>query len=243
MSPANRLKVLYRLALAPIRGTTHAERLESFYRDQAAHYDRTRAGLLLGRRELVESLPVPDAGVWVELGGGTGENLEYLGGRSSRLSRIYVVDLSPSLLEVARRRMEALGWSNVEIVRADATTFAPPVEAVDVVTFSYSLTMIPNWFSAVDHARRMLRPGGTIGVVDFYVSRKHPAPGRTRHPWTTRAFWPLWFALDNVHPSPDHVEYLHHRFEPTHFSEHRGGTAGLPLARIPYYRFIGTKPR
>ena len=56
---------------------------------------------------------------------------------------------------------------------------------MDVVTFSYSLTMIPDWFLAVDHAWRLLRPGGTIGVVDFYVSRKHPDPGWRRHPWST----------------------------------------------------------
>lgn len=235
------LKVLYRLALAPIRGESHAERLESFYRDQADLYDRSRAGLLRGRRELMEMLPVPDAGVWAEMGGGTGANLEHLGQRRPRLSKVYLVDLSPSLLGVARRRRESLGWTNVELVQADATTFTPPVEAVDVVTFSYSLTMIPDWFSAIDRAWELLRPGGVIGVVDFYVSRKHPAPGRTRHPWLTRAFWPAWFAFDNVFPSPDHVEYLHQRFDPVHFSEHRGGIKHPPIARVPYYRFIGTK--
>ncbi len=235
------LKVLYRLALAPIRGKSHAERLESFYRDQADLYDRSRAGLLRGRRELMEMLPVPDAGVWVEMGGGTGANLEHLGQRRQRLSKIYLVDLSPSLLDVARRRKETLGWTNVELVRADATTFTPPVKAVDVVTFSYSLTMIPDWFAAMDRARELLRPGGVIGVVDFHVSRKHPAAGRARHPWLTRTFWPAWFAFDNVYLNADHVEYLHQRFEPVHFSEHRGGMKHPPVARVPFYRFIGTK--
>ena len=51
----------------------------------------------------------------------------------------------------------------------------PPEAPVDVVTFSYSLTMIPDWFAAIENALRMLRPGGQIGVVDFYVSRKYPA--------------------------------------------------------------------
>lgn len=235
------LKLLYKLALAPIRGASHAERLESFYREQADHYDRSRAGLLHGRRELMELLPVPDAGVWVEMGGGTGENLEHLGEHRARLSKVYVVDLSPSLLDIARRRKDSSGWSNVEIVQADATTFAPPAGPVDVVTFSYSLTMIPDWFAAIDRAWELLRPGGTIGVVDFHVSRKHPAPGRTRHPWPARAFWPAWFARDNVFLSPDHVEYLHHRFEPVHFSEHRAGIYHLSAPRIPYYQFVGTK--
>lgn len=235
------LKLLYKIALAPIRGSSHAERLESFYRDQAHDFDRSRANLLAGRRELMQSLPVPESGVWVEMGGGTGENLEHLGERRSRLSKVYIVDLSPSLLDIARRRKDASGWSNVELARADATTFEPPAGPVDVVTFSYSLTMIPDWFAAVDHAWKLLRPGGTIGVVDFHVSRKHPGPGRARHPWTTRAFWPAWFARDNVFPSPDHVEYLHHKFEVVHFSESRVRLKHAPTIGIPFYRFIGSK--
>lgn len=246
MSIVTDLKVLYKVALAPIHGASHPERLESFYSDQAEHYDRSRAGLLHGRRELMESLPAPRGGVWVEMGGGTGENLEHLGRRRERLSRIYVVDLSPSLLAIAQRRKDTSEWINVELAKADATTFAPPAGPADVVTFSYSLTMIPDWFKAIDRAWEILRPGGSIGVVDFYVSRKHPARGRARHPWTTRTLWPAWFASDNVFLTPEHVEYLHHRFEPVEFSEHLGEhrvvTRYAPAVRIPFYRFIGTKP-
>lgn len=127
-------------------------------------------------------------------------------------------------------------------MQANATTFTPPVGAADVVTFSYSLTMIPDCFAAVDRAWELLRPGGVIGGgVDFYVSRKHPAPGRAHHPRLTRAFWPAWSAFDSVFLSPDHVEYLHQRFESIHFSEYHGGFKHPPIARVPYYRFIGTK--
>lgn len=99
-------------------------------------------------------------------------------------------------------------------MQVDATTFTPPVGAAEVVTFSYSLTMIPDWFAAVARAWERLRPGGVISIIDFYVSRKHPAPGRAHHPRLTRAFWPAWFAFDSVFLSPDHyVEYLHQRFE------------------------------
>lgn len=238
MPLAAALKLLYKIVLAPIRGSSHAERLESFYRDQADDYDRSRAGLLHGRRELMDLLPAPEGEVWVEMGGGTGE---HLGERRSRLSKVYIVDLSPSLLDIARRRKHTLGWSNVELIQADATTFEPPVGPVDVVIFSYSLTMIPDWFAAVDHAWELLRPGGTIGVVDFHVSRKHPSLGRVRHRWTSRAFWPTWFARDNVFLSPDHIEYLHHRFEAVHFSEEWIRIKHAPGVRIPFYRFVGSK--
>ena len=242
MSFASDLKILYHMALKPVRGRTHAERLESFYGDQAAGYDSFRARLLKGRTELCADAPVPAGGVWIDMGAGTGANVEFMGDKLKTLSKVYLVDLSPGLLKVANQRIADRGWTNVETREADATTVSVPEGQVDLVTFSYSLTMIPDWFAAIDHARELLKPGGHIGAVDFYVARKWPDEGRARHSWLTRTFWPTWFASDNVHPSPDHVPYLHRRFEPVHFSEHRAKVPYLPLTRVPYYRFIGRKP-
>jgi S-adenosylmethionine-diacylgycerolhomoserine-N-methlytransferase len=78
------LKVLYHLVLRPVRGHDHASRLESFYAGQAEDYDRFRRRLLQGRQELWSRLEVPEGGVWVDLGGGTGSNLELLGERLAR---------------------------------------------------------------------------------------------------------------------------------------------------------------
>ena len=234
------LRVLYHLVLKPVRGKSHADRLENFYGGQAEAYDDFRKRLLRGREELYRELAVPDGGVWVELGGGTGSNLEFLGDRIHKLSKVYVVDLADSLLKVADRRAKELGWTNVETVSADATKWQPRGGA-DVVTFSYSLTMIPDWFLAIQNASDMLREGGSLGVVDFYVSRKFPEDGMQQHNWFTRNFWPMWFGNDNVFPSADHVPYLRRRLAPTHFSEHRAKVPYLPLIRVPYYNFIGKK--
>lgn len=84
-------------------------------------------------------------------------------------SRVYLVDFSPSLCEVARKRFERLGWSNVIVVCQDARKFRledyeegplgvktparspslgyfsqPPAEygGADLITMSYSLSMI-----------------------------------------------------------------------------------------------------
>lgn len=104
-------------------------------------------------------------------------------------------------------------------MEADATTFQPNTGPVDVVTFSYSLTMIPDWSVALENALRMLGPGGSIGIVDFYVSHKYPSPGHQRHGWFTRSFWPIWFATNDVFLSPDHVPFLHRHFECLLFEE------------------------
>jgi S-adenosylmethionine-diacylgycerolhomoserine-N-methlytransferase len=235
------LRVLYHLLAKPVRGADHAARLESFYGGQAEAYDDFRRRLLQGRAELYTSIPFPAGGVWVDLGGGTGSNLEPLADKIPHAGNVYVVDLCASLLEVARKRFAARGWSNVEAVEADATTFRPPQGTADVVTFSYALTMIPDWFAAVENALAMLKPGGHIGVVDFYVGRKYPADGLARHSWLTRSFWPVWFASDNVFPSADHLPYLQRHFETEQLVEQRAKVPYMPLMRVPYYRFVGLK--
>jgi len=235
-------KILYHLALKPVRGKNHAERMESFYGGQAEAYDDFRRRLLNGREAMLESIPWPAAdGVWVDMGGGTGFNIAAMESRVPQMKSVYLVDLSTSLLKVARDRFDQKGWSHVRTVEADATTFTPDEGSADVVTFSYSLTMIPDWFAAMENALRILKPGGTIGVVDFYVARKFPAEGRTRHRWFTRSFWPVWFGNDNVFPSPDHLPFLEKHFETISCSESRGKVPYIPLIRMPYYRYVGRK--
>lgn len=235
------LKILYHFTMKPIRGRDHAARLESFYSGQAEAYDDFRRRLLQGRQELWDALEVPAGGVWVDMGGGTGANLEYFGDRIGQLRKVYVVDLARSLLNVAQRRIEQRGWTNAETVEADATRYQPLEAPVDVVTFSYSLTMIPDWFAALENACAMLRPGGQIGVVDFYVSRKYPAEGLRRHSWFNRSFWPVWFSGDNVYPCKDHLPYLQQHFETLRLEERRAKVPYMPLVRTPYYLFVGRK--
>lgn len=236
------MKILYHMLFKKVSGKDHAQRMESFYGGQAQNYDDFRKRLLQGREALWQTLPRPAQGVWVDMGGGTGANLENFGDSIHQLKSVYVVDLSTSLLGVATDRARQRGWNNVQAVAADATTFCPPEGYADVVTFSYSLTMIPDWFAAIENAYRILKPGGLIGVVDFYVSRKFPAEGLKRHGWFARALWPTWFATDNVFPSPDHLPFLRHHFQPQHLTESRSKLPYVPLLRTPYYIFVGQKP-
>jgi len=235
------LQVLYHLAVTRGRGASQQERLENFYRGQAGHYDDFRKRLLHGRQELVDALPLEPGTIWVDLGGGTGANLEMAGRRLGALRRVYVVDLCRPLLNVADERARRNGWQNVSVIHADATTFAPDEGQADIVTFSYSLTMIPEWYAAIENARQMLRPGGIIGVADFYVSQKHPAPGLVTHPWATRKGWPAWFDNDNVYLSPDHLPWLRRHFDQVDLHEYRAPVPFIPLLRVPYYRFLGRK--
>jgi hypothetical protein len=95
------LRILYHLVVHPGRATSPAERLEQFYHHQAESYDAFRQRFLHGRREMIQALALPDGGCWLDLGGGTGHNLEYRAEQLPRLRKVTVVDLCPSLLRVA----------------------------------------------------------------------------------------------------------------------------------------------
>lgn len=236
------IRILWQLLLSPVRGDTHAERLESFYGRQAADYDSFRARMLHGRNELMSWINFPAAAVWVDMGAGTGHNFAVVSDRLDSNGNVHLVDLSKSLLEVARHRVRQADRADVQFHHADATLFELPNASVDVVTFCYSLTMIPDWFEAISVAERILKPGGTIAVADFYVSRKYALQGSRQHPWLSRTFWSLWFAADNVFLSGDHLAMLRRRFDCQRCEESLGSVPYLPLLRAPYYLFLGRKP-
>jgi len=240
MKPLAEARVLLALARGTPRAGSHAEQLQRFYAPQAETYDAFRERLLHGRRELVDLLPAAARDRIVELGAGTGRNLEFFGPRLEQLDQVDAVDLCPALLDVARRR-----WAHVpkvRVVEADATRYVP-AQPVDVVYFSYALTMIPDWRSAVDNALAMLRPGGTLGMVDFYLPAAHGGEGRlSRHARTNR-FWRAWFAHDGVRLSEEHLPYLRSHLVVDACLERAGAVPYLPWLRVPHYILVGRKPR
>jgi S-adenosylmethionine-diacylgycerolhomoserine-N-methlytransferase len=242
---AGRLADDARILLALLRGRgrrgSHAERLQAFYGPQSERYDAFRERLLHGRAELMARLDVPAGGHVVELGAGTGRNLLYLDETPGRcgidaLGRADLVDLCPSLLAIARRRFAGRG--NVHVSEADACRWRPDAP-VDRVCLSYALTMIPDWRGAIDNAVSMLRPGGRLGVVDFYVSSAAPPPGLVRHDRFTRSFWPRWFAHDGVQLDGERLAVLRERMPDHDLIERRASVPYLPRLRVPYYLFIG----
>lgn len=253
------------MTAAGTEGISHQEQLEAFYADQvrsydvlvmrgawgearpegkrraqAELYDKYRHRMLHGRRQMMLRMPAPKGGVWVDLGGGTGSNLEYMRPSMSRFRRVVVVDLTPSLAEVSRRRVHERGWSSfVDIVVGDATDPSlprlPEEGTADVVTLSYAISMIPNWKDAILNARRMLRPGGVICVCDFTVD---PA----RQSRLSQAFWKRLFKLDHVHLSEEHTAFLQREFKTHELTIDYGGFPYVPSSvKAPFFWFIGEK--
>ncbi|HEY0178216.1 MAG TPA: class I SAM-dependent methyltransferase [Dokdonella sp.] len=230
--------VLARLLRGMPRAATHADALGAFYAPQSAQYDRFRERLLAGRAELIASLVLPERAHVVELGGGTGRNAEFFGAALARIERIEIVDLCRPLLARARERARSI--PQLHAIEADATTYRPQ-RAADAVILSYALTMIPDWRGALANAAAMLKPGGTLAVVDFYVSPARAARGAVQHDASTRRFWPAWFRHDGVRLSAAHLPALRALLPRHDVVEARAPVPYLPFARVPYYRFVGRK--
>jgi S-adenosylmethionine-diacylgycerolhomoserine-N-methlytransferase len=235
MSPvelADDLRILWRLLRGQPSTGTHAERLEGFYAPQADRYDAFRARLLHGREALIEALEIPAGARVVELGCGTGSNLDALGKVRplETLGSVQLVDLCPPLLEFARRRTSM--HSNVTVIEADATLWQP-TQAVDRVFLSYALTMMPDWRTVLANAYAMLAPGGRLGIVDFHLPEAGSRVGNL--------FWQRWFAHDGVHLSSQHLTVLKTLFDQAHMEQRRASIPYLPRLRAPYYLFVGIK--
>ncbi|KAL4909694.1 hypothetical protein BDW74DRAFT_186212 [Aspergillus multicolor] len=225
--------------------------LESFYKKQASVYDTTRNRLLQGRNEMLAlvaaQLKTKPKGerIWVDVGGGTGWCIEAMSAFVNVpdfFSTVYLVDLSPSLCEVARKRFHRLGWKNVQVVCEDARTFCPPRKA-NLITMSYSLSMLPDYYPVIDSLTSLLATDGVIGVVDFYAQSRQDFGGRNyigghtgRHVnWLIRSFWRAWFRLDHIWLGTGRRDYLEFKFGTTLTVNARNRGLGW----IPYYIWIG----
>lgn len=163
-------------AESPVHG--HKQTMERMYRVQRHFYDFTRRYYLLGRDRLIYKLAPPRGGTILEIGCGTGRNLVKTA-ENYPDARLFGVDISDEMLKsagqsIARHGLEA----KVRIAQADALSFNPERvfgrSSFDRIYFSYTLSMIPDWETAIRHAMTMLSEDGELHIVDFGQSEKLP---------------------------------------------------------------------
>ncbi|GAA5888436.1 hypothetical protein JCM6882_008619 [Rhodosporidiobolus microsporus] len=263
----------YNCFLRPLGKTANQQgRLDKFYEGQASIYDKTRSKLLRGRTTMLRLSAAhlreqrrrnPNKRlVWVDIGGGTGWNVEEMDNYFpiKDFDAVYLIDLCGPLLEVSRKRFEARGWKNVHCLLQDATHFTLPEwtdEGVDVeggldfVTMSYSLSMMPDYLTLLDRVDRFLNPAGLFAVCDFYVSARDTTniagvigdvASRQCSYWT-RLFWLHWFELDHVDLHPSRRQYVEHRFATIKSFNARNSFILPGLVSIPYYVSLHTSRR
>jgi demethylmenaquinone methyltransferase/2-methoxy-6-polyprenyl-1,4-benzoquinol methylase len=143
------------------------------------------------RRALVDRLP-RDGGSVLDVATGTGLVAERLRSRGFRVTGL---DQSAEMLALAHARFGGA----VELVRGSADRLPWPDGRFDNLTFTYLLRYVDDPAATLAELARVVRPGGTVAMLEFGVPR-----GPWRPPWELyvrallpaagRAFGPEWRA-------------------------------------------------
>lgn len=154
--------------------------MRALYRRRAAAYDRvTRMYRLFGfddrryRARATQALNLNQGATVVDLGCGTGLNFEYLVAQVGPGGRVVGVDVADAMLAQARRRIDAAGWDNVELVEADAATYRFP-EGVDAVLSTLAMSLSEDYQTVIERAASALRPYGSMAILDVKYPERWP---------------------------------------------------------------------
>ncbi|MEM8569780.1 MAG: class I SAM-dependent methyltransferase [Pseudomonadota bacterium] len=160
--------------------------MDAIYRYQRLIYDASRKFFLFGRDYLIDELTPPKGGSVLEIGCGTGRNLQKIGQQYPGCS-LFGVDISQEMLRSARSKL----GETAKLAQADATNFDPVqefgVSGFDRVFVSFAVSMIPEWEQALTHGASVVNPGGSLHVVDFGTQEHLPKwSGRVLNSWLKR---------------------------------------------------------
>lgn len=132
-------------------------------------------------------------GAVLEIAAGTGRNFPYY----PHTVRLTAIDLSPAMLAIARRRAQT-GGCDVTLSIGDAQALAFPDAAFDTVVATLALCSIPDDRKTIAEAKRVLRPGGRLLLLEHV--RSPTAVARA----VQRALDPLcvWLQADHLLREP-----------------------------------------
>ena len=144
----------------------------------AAAWERHRERLFEGQRPVSEWLveqidPRPGLTI-LELAAGPGETGFLVAELVGPTGRLISTDLSPRMIEAARRGAEARGLTNIEFGVMDALDIELPDGSVDGVISRFGVMLIPEPARVVSEARRVLRDGGRFAYAVFGPPDRNP---------------------------------------------------------------------
>ena len=92
----------------------------------------------------------------LEVGTGTGKNLEYY----PKDCKVTAIDISPKMLEHAKKRMAGMDNISLQVMDAELLAFAD--NSFDYVITTFVLCSIPNPVAALREMRRVCKPDGLV---------------------------------------------------------------------------------
>src|SRR5712691_1578918 len=152
------------------KATAESDRVRGVYEKEAHKYDREMwcfdRVLFDGGREWACSQARGDV---LEIAIGTGRNLRHY----PQDVNLTAIEFSPAMLEIARGRAQELK-RDVDLLLGDAQALEFPDASFDTVVITLALCTIPDDRVAVREARRVLRAGGRLILLEHVRSPVTP---------------------------------------------------------------------
>ena len=144
----------------------------------AAGWERRRADMERVSKPVQEWLvgalaPLPGETI-LELAAGAGDTGFAAAARLGHDGRLISTDFSPEMTEVARRRGDDLGLTNVEYRTMDAEHIDLEDASVDGVICRFALMLMADAEAALAEIRRVLRPGGRLVLATWRGPEQNP---------------------------------------------------------------------
>ena len=124
----------------------------------------------------------------LELGSGSGTNFSYYNGAT--VDRLFALEPAPGMVKRARKTAEDLNLTDqIEFLETGAEAIPLEDNSIDTAVITFVLCTIPDWQSALNEVRRVLKPGGQV-----LFSEHGLAPDEKVAKWQRRVE-PIWKPL------------------------------------------------
>jgi len=117
----------------------------------------------------------------LDLGSGGGIDVLLSSRRVGPAGKVYGLDMTDEMLDLARRNAATAGATNVEFLRGRIESIPLPSASVDVVISNCVVNLSTDKTAVLAEIARVLRPGGRIGISDVVAEdRLTPADRAAR---------------------------------------------------------------
>jgi demethylmenaquinone methyltransferase/2-methoxy-6-polyprenyl-1,4-benzoquinol methylase len=142
------------------------ERVRKRYDGMARAYAATGQLIVAHRQEATVALGVQPGEHILDLACGPGVNFKSILKDLGTGGLLVGLDYSSGMIEQAQQRVKVNEWSNATPLLGDAARLPFADCEFDRVLGTYSFSVIPDYQQAFDEVARVLKPGGTLVVLD-----------------------------------------------------------------------------